>query len=794
MRGLSVLVGLVAIAIPGATAETATSVAVGYAHACAVTPGGGVRCWGDNSYGQLGDGTTTRRATPTPVSGLSSNVVAATAGETHSCVVTSVGAVLCWGRNSDGQVGDGATTQRLTPTPVVGLSSGTAAVAAGNAHTCALTTGGAVACWGDNSRGQLGDGTVLDRPIPVPVSTLPGGVTAIAAGADFTCALRTGGGVQCWGANWGGQLGDGTTTSSAVPTEVSGLSSGATRIAAGGGHACAITTGGSLSCWGSAGSGGLGDGNGGYSAVPVAVIGLAADVTSVGVGFEHTCAVTTGGAVRCWGYNQFGQVGDGTSTTRLTPTPVSGLAAGVSAVAGGSLQTCALMVSGEVRCWGGDGGSQLGLGSVFVVSRRTPWPISGFGSGLARVAAGEWHTCGLTTTGGVKCWGSNFYGQLGDGARSWLVRPVPLDVSGLADGATAIAVGKTHTCALAGGAVKCWGQNTSGQLGDGTVIDRPIPTQVSGLTGDVVAIAAGDSHTCALTSGGGVICWGANWYGQLGDGTTTNRLTPTDVGGMSSGIAGISVFGPHTCVTTTAGAVKCWGYNRYGQLGDGTTTDRWSPAAVERLSSGVLSVETGSNFSCALIEGGTVACWGQNNSGQLGDTTSTDRAIPTPVNNLPGGVSALSVGSEHVCIVTSDGGSYCWGLNSSGQLGDGTALNRTIPTAVSGLATRIVSAASGYEHVVRSDDEWFRPLLGLQRVRSVGRRSVASGGHTSRGIRVRRQSGGHRGLPGNRTDRRRHVGEGDRVLRLDRRDRHDRWPLGDGRHGDQPQRSHSNHR
>jgi len=351
-------------------------------------------------------------------------------------------------------------------------------------------------------------------------------IAAIVAGYAYTCGLTTGGGVKCWGQNDYGQLGDGTTTQRLAPVNVSGLASGVSAIAAGRGH---------------------------------------------------TCALTAGGGVKCWGFNGNGQLGDGTTTNRTTPVNVSGLASGVSAIAGGWQHTCALTAGGGVKCWGDNYSGQLGDGTY--TERHTPVDVSGLASGVSAIAAGYYHTCALTAGGGVKCWGYNYYGQLGDGTTT--ERLTPVDVSGLASGVSAIAGGKYHTCALtAGGGVKCWGWNGSGQLGDGTTTERLTPVDVSGLASGASAIAAGWGHTCALTAGGGVKCWGWNYSGQLGDGTTTDRLTPVDVSLLASGVSAIAAGGYHTCARTAGGGVKCWGWNGYGQLGDGTTTDRLTPVDV----------------------------------------------------------------------------------------------------------------------------------------------------------------------------------------------------------------------
>jgi len=247
-----------------------------------------------------------------------------------------------------------------------------------------------------------------------------------------------------------------------------------------------------------------------------------------------------------------------------------------------------------------------------------------------QIEAGAGMTCALTTSGGVKCWGRNDFGSLGDGTTT--NRSTPVDVAGLTSGVSAITSQCAHTCALTtGGGVKCWGYNSSGELGDGTTTDRLTPVDVSGLTSGVSAITSGCNNTCALTTGGGVKCWGNNFSGELGDGTTTQRLTPVDVSGLTSGAASISAEYANTCALTTGGGVKCWGDNQYGQLGDGTTTQRLTAVDVTGLTSGVAVLSAGTLHTCAITTSGVMKCWGDNQYGQLGDGTTTQRLTPVDV-------------------------------------------------------------------------------------------------------------------------------------------------------------------
>lgn len=350
-------------------------------------------------------------------------------------------------------------------------------------------------------------------------------------------------------------------------------------------------------------------------------------------------------------------------------------------LAAGHGKTCTVTGEGAAQCWGA---GPAGDGTI--TTQGAPVHVLGVAPSARAVGVGLDHTCIVSLWGAVKCWGNNSWGQLGDGTT--LGRVIPVDVAGTSADIQAVALGGAHTCALAAdGGVQCWGNNHTGALGDGTTTNRLAPVPVGGLPSGVQALALGMGHSCALTSAGGVLCWGWNQYGQLGDGTTTDRSVPVAVEGLTSGVVAIAAGTQHTCAVTTHGDVACWGGNAWHQLGDGTTTDSPVPIHVYGLTSPAKSVAVGTGHSCVVTTGGEVACWGNNAEGELGDGTTTDRPAPVVVAGLTG-VSSVAAGTAHTCVMTSAAAIKCWGSNEYGQVGDGSRQpHRLRPVAVASAAS-----------------------------------------------------------------------------------------------------------
>ena len=474
-------------------------------------------------------------------------------------------------------------------------------ISAGTSHSCEISSGNAY-CWGLNATGELGNNSTVNSSVPVPVYT--GGVlsgvtlTQVAAGDNYTCALSSAGAVYCWGVNSDGQLGNSANTTSDVPVAVttSGALSGVTitQISAGHGGPCALGSTGAAYCWGLGTSGQLGNNTIVNSNVPVLASG-GLTLTQIDTGKIFACGLTSAGAAYCWGDNTSGELGNNSLTQSPVPvavttagTPLAGVT--LTQISAGSATACALGSTGAAYCWGAGGNGQLGNNST-TAAQQTAVAVTTTGTPLAgvtltQISAANSFTCALSSTGAAYCWGTGSNGDLGNNSTSQSLVAVAVATSGVLAGVTLTQVmggGGQFTCALdTFGAAYCWGVNSSGQVGNtDTGVNFLVPVAVS--ASQATTVTAGTSHSCTIRSGD-AYCWGDNTNGELGNNTTISSDVPVAAwtGGALSGVTltQIAAGATFTCALSSMGTVYCWGLGTSGQLGNGALTSSSVPVPV----------------------------------------------------------------------------------------------------------------------------------------------------------------------------------------------------------------------
>jgi alpha-tubulin suppressor-like RCC1 family protein len=674
--------------------------------ACAVDSFLDLRCWGANESGQVGNGQQVDQFTPVVIPGEWSTV---SVGGDHAAALDPTGELALWG----GLGGD-------KPDKVEGDADWTA-ITAGGAHGCGLREDGSAWCWGDNDLGALGDGTVTASATPVSAGAQTW--VAISAGADHTCAIDEDRSLWCWGGNIAGQLGIGSADDQPHTTPVPAGPAGAewASISAGGipgwdpgSHTCGIRTNGTLWCWGLNGFGQLGDGTTTDSAIPMQV-GTDADWQSVSTGGWFTFATKRDGSAWGFGAGDWGVFGDGLDASSLTPMPLAlpNLRSWEELAVG--LYNAALRHGNDdIDAWGHAGFGVLGAGPPWV-PQITP-PATAVGSGWEVVDGDSNTVCGVAKDGTLWCWGWNRNGQLGNGEIG-PPRDHPLQVGTASDWAS-VTVGWYHACATRlDGTAWCWGTSDDGQLGNGTFITSATPVQV-GTDSDWSTIHSGGRHTCGRRADGSLWCWGDNGSGQLGTTALPNSAVPVHVAAGTTW-ASATVGAAHSCGIQSDGSAWCWGDNFGGNLGDGTLNDSPVPLLVasslpwvaidasalstcalradgtlwcwgnhftltpQQLGNGTTWTSIGSGYlhRCATQADGSLWCGGDNSLGQLGDGTLDGTGPELAQVAAPAGWRAMTGGTAFTCGLRTDDSLSCWGERFSGSLGDDLCWAQT-PVAV----------------------------------------------------------------------------------------------------------------
>ncbi|KAH9258673.1 hypothetical protein BASA81_003175 [Batrachochytrium salamandrivorans] len=627
------------------------------------------------------------------------------AGGLHSFhSIQSNGQVFSFGQNTFGELGDNSTVNRNTPVLMQEVYQASD-ISSSFSFTCLVDLDGAVQCVGDNAWFQLGDGTNQPKKVVVQIPSLTSGVAKVFAGQTHACVLMVNGGVQCWGRNQFGALGDGTNTTKKLPTPVVGFEQiGAVGVSVGVDHTCLVTQWGSVECSGSNKYRSLGDGTAQNRWQMQPVVGLDVGMVSVSSGNAHNCAMDIQNQVWCWGNGMYGQLGSGRNGNLAIPIQVVSLGSGNKNVFCGPETTMVVRAdSGNATVFGRNDFGQFGTKA----RSQFNLPIDFMGGtrlGIREMRSAHSAICVLLDDG-VQCLGSDAYGQLGakfpkssslvllnaigeDSTAITTLQPTkqPTFVpppKPLINQGKLLAMGFTHVCSLQWNSdVYCFGSNTFGELGDGTMTNQPSPVLMLNVVGKPVDISAGDKLTCLVTELGDVACIGKNDVGQLGDEANPMRNASRVFCGKN-----------HVCALEMGGMVSCWGGNEFGKLGIDSLVPYLVSAnsiVVPQQLGAIQQLGLGESHTCLVTVQGQVACAGQNTYGQLGDGTQSPsklQFIPVVFNAVKQTLS-VAVGTWHSCALSTSGGVACWGLLYFAELG--SELHVLAPMVPAGLEMGVV--------------------------------------------------------------------------------------------------------
>ena len=616
-------------------------------------------------------------------------------------------------------------------------------VSSGDSHSCAIAKEGTLWCWGGGGYGKLGLGDEEIQLTPMQVGS-DDDWSSVSVDVGHSCAIRDDGSLWCWGHNWRGALGIGDDNDQFsdfhdTPQQV-GTDTNWSQVSTGTDASCAIRQNNTLWCWGAA-----------HENFPTQLVS-SSDWSTVSSGRNHSCALNEDDRLYCWGVNESGQLGLGDETVYDVPQRVG--SEKWSDVAAGRAFSCAIRDDHSLWCWGDGESGSLGQGDTeshsqpMRVGSSNDWKsvstsnhkesvcalqgsddessLSCWGKQMkfapgggenmnttpesvgdgdwGQVALGRGYGCGITAGGALKCWGSQASGRLGngqDGSRSDV--PTAVDSSKtFVDAAS----GNHHSCGVTDdGGLWCWGHNAEGELGTGDRDDRKTPVQI-GTDRDWSAVTLGSHYTCAIDDDDGLWCWGYNWFGQLGVGNDENQLTPTRVGSDSNWEA-VSAGRRHTCGLRTNQELWCWGLSQHGRLGLGASGDQYEPQKVDEED--WQAVSAGAEHTCALRDDDTLWCWGRGNHGRLGHDNTNNHHFPAMVEGDDEDMtwSQVSSGRRHTCAIDDDQALWCWGEVVEGKLGlaDSSGDNRETPKPLlAGGNWSEVSSGAHHTCALREDE------------------------------------------------------------------------------------------
>src|SRR3989339_594405 len=686
-------------------------ISTGAFHTCGIrTSDSRVLCWGRGISGRLGDGITSDHSVGNPTLTQDSSASRdLNLGFSHNCVIRkSDSRILCWGYGFLGQLGNGGTADKSVPTLTTDVSAYTI-LTTGAQHSCGVRTNDSrVLCWGEGSDGQLGDGSIIVHKILSPNLIIDSSGYSTDETCGFSCISNScGDGVIIGGEECDDNNivnGDGCSSTCIIEINPCFGDCGYFKLSSGIYHSCAIRNNDSrVLCWGSGTNGQLGNGDLLRKGDPT----LTADTSeylSVSAGIYHSCGIRANDSrVLCWGNNNYGQLGNGTIGGQKTTPTLTVDTSAYKSVSAGNSYTCGIRANdSRVLCWGSEesgrlGNNRSGFGSV-------PNPILTMDdSKYLQVSTGYYHTCGIREDGRVLCWGRSLFGQLGDGISIDHRVYIPNLTSDTSQYVFSVDFCNL-VCVSCGNGIK----ESSEQCDDNNLVNGDGCSSIciievfnfSSTSCDDLKISTGWSHTCGIRKNDSrVLCWGKGNYGQLGDGSTAvhNNLNP-NITKDTSAYLSVSAGGYQTCgIRTSDRRVLCWGYGKYGALGDGDIDGHnvANPTLINDTSA-YKSISAGDYYTCGIRKNDSrVLCWGFGGNGELGDGQTLVVQLNPNVTTDTSEYKSISANSPSCGIRKNDSRVLCWGFGGDGQLGDGGTENNLIPT--------LTTDTSAYKKIATGD-------------------------------------------------------------------------------------------
>jgi alpha-tubulin suppressor-like RCC1 family protein len=669
-------------------------------HTASTKTDGTLWLWGTNSYGSLGNNSILSLDSPVQTISFGTNWSYVEGGGNYCAAIKTDGTLWTWGQNTSGQLGDNTTIHRSSPVQTIAGGNNWSSVSCGTQHTAAIKNDGTLWMWGQNSFGELGDNTITIKSSPVQTVAFGTNWNSVSCGNGFTAAIKKDGTLWMWGSNGQGRIGDNTTTNRSSPIQTIAFGTNWSSVSCVGQFVGAIKTDGTLWCWGYNIYGQLGDNTSVSRSSPVQTITGGTNWSKISCGGNHIAAIKTDGTLWCWGYN-YGALGDNTVVNKSSP--IQTVAGGVnwSTVSCGYFYTAATKTDGTLWLWGAGSSGQLGIDKYYkyspsMVDSQTNWLTTNSSKHTGFKAA-------IKTDGTLWLWGTGGNGQLGNNTVVSVISPVQT----ISDGTNwrSFSTGGTFCAAIkTDGTLWTWGNNNNGYLGDGTGTSRSSPVQTVTYGNIWNYVDCGQQHTAAIKTDGTLWMWGRNQFGNLGDNTALSKSSPIQTVAFGNNWQTVSCnllnTNAFTAAIKTDGTLWMWGRNLSGQLGDNTVVNKSSPIQTITGGTNWSSVACGNNHVAAIKKDGTLWAWGINSSGQLGDNTLIQKS--SPVQTVAGGTDWISVfcGANHTLATKKNGTIWGWGINTGGQL-DGSGISQSSPIQI------ISSATTWYDLQTSANNSFF---------------------------------------------------------------------------------------